>query len=228
MMSGADSLRFAGKIYGTKSDYWIAAGRLDVAEEEETDPVVEKRGTGVNTQVYWVTDNLLNDWIQLPDCRPEWIVSARLIKHVFTGDLNASVDCNPQFDGKERHLLRATLARIFAATSIVPTKMYTFDEDQGGKMIPDPEFVMPETDALKALTEWGNLEQCILKNGRTAHLAPPANPADPEFDPEAALAALNEADPPLERFRDLEQHEPIQEGQPSWSSRIVGDTQLYA
>ena len=187
-MSGADSLRFAGKIYGTKSDYWIAAGRLTQAEEAPADKSVEVRGSGVNNLVYWVTDNLLNDWIQLPDCRPEWIQQARQIKHIFTGDLNADINSNPVFEGKERHLLRATLARIFSATAIVPTKMFVID-DETQEMKFDEEFVMPDTDALKAFTEWGNLHQIILKAGRTSLLAPEANPADPEFDPEAALAA---------------------------------------
>ena len=45
-----------------------------------------------------------------------------------------------------------------------------------------------------------------------------------EFDPDAALEALKEADPTVDRFRDLEQHEPIGEGQPAWTSKIVGDT----
>ena len=33
MMSGAESVKFGGKIYGTKKDYWIAFGKLDAAEE---------------------------------------------------------------------------------------------------------------------------------------------------------------------------------------------------
>lgn len=90
-MSGADSLRFVGLIYGTQNDYWLAAGRLNNAEEDLKDETVEPRGKGVNSIVYWVTDNLLNDWIQLPDCRPEWINAARKIRHIFTGDLNAPV-----------------------------------------------------------------------------------------------------------------------------------------
>lgn len=88
-MSGAESVRFSGKIYGTQRDYWVASGALRQAEEKSADPSVEARGQGVNALVYWVTDNLLNDWIQLPDCKPEHIQCARLIKHVFTGDLNA-------------------------------------------------------------------------------------------------------------------------------------------
>jgi radial spoke head protein 4/6 len=73
LMSGADSLRFVGKIFGTQKDYWLVAGRLSTAEEAPMDNLCEPRGVGVNSLVYWVTDNLLNDWIQLPDCHPQWI-----------------------------------------------------------------------------------------------------------------------------------------------------------
>ena len=128
-MSGAESLRFAGKIFGTCQDYWIAIGRLPTAEEESGDSTAEPRGKGVNEVVFWVTDNLLNDWIQLPDCTPNHIKVARQIKHIFTGNLNAIVDTNPAFDGKERHLLRATLARIFHATAIVPKGLLMKNEE---------------------------------------------------------------------------------------------------
>ena len=70
VMSGAEQLRFAGKIFGTKSDYWVALGKLSQAEEASKDRTMEARGEGVNETVFWVTDNLLNDWIQLPDCSP--------------------------------------------------------------------------------------------------------------------------------------------------------------
>lgn len=69
-MSGADRIRFAGKILGSHRDYWVAAGALNEPEETNSDPAIEKRGSGVNHLVYWVTDNLLGDWIQLPDCNP--------------------------------------------------------------------------------------------------------------------------------------------------------------
>ena len=128
-MSGAERLRFCGKIFGTQKDYWIASGELLPAEEFVTDVMTEKRGEGVNKLVYWVTDNPLNDWIQLPDAKPEHIRAARLIKHVFTGDLNATFHSNPTFPGKERHLLRAQLARIFAATAIVPKGLFEIDEE---------------------------------------------------------------------------------------------------
>lgn len=61
-MSGADKVRFVGKIYGTQQDYWVLSGCLD--DEGEVLPAnVEKRNRGINQFVYWVTDNLLNDWI---------------------------------------------------------------------------------------------------------------------------------------------------------------------
>lgn len=63
VMSGAQRLAFFGKIFGTQKDYWIICGGLQGAEETAKDPQIEKRGEGVNQLVFWVTDNLLNDWI---------------------------------------------------------------------------------------------------------------------------------------------------------------------
>ena len=129
---------------------------------------MEKRGTGVNSSVFWVTDNLLNDWIQLPDCRPIDLIQARQIKHVFTGDLNANVDTNPAFSGKERHLLRATLARIFHSTQIVPKGMFAFD-DETNQVKFGEEFAFPKTEELRDIKTWGNVQQIILKAGRVTH-----------------------------------------------------------
>ena len=70
-------------------DYLVVEGILDSAEETITGNIVEKRGFGVNKNVYWVTDCILEDWVQLPDVKPEHIAASRKIKHVFTGRLNA-------------------------------------------------------------------------------------------------------------------------------------------
>lgn len=67
ILSGASKLRFWGKIYGRVKDYWVVEGVLDIAEEENSNYFQEKRGEGVNKLVYWVADNILEDWIQLPD-----------------------------------------------------------------------------------------------------------------------------------------------------------------
>jgi len=76
-MSGADRIRFAGKVLGTRKDYWLVSGVLIEPAENNQDVIIEKRGAGVNQLVFWVTDNLLNDWIQLPDCQPQHIQAAR-------------------------------------------------------------------------------------------------------------------------------------------------------
>ena len=136
--------------------------------------------------------------------------------------MNATIDSNPPFAGKERHLLRATLARIFCATSIIPKGLFTIDEDTN-EMKFDEEFKVPDTETLRDPKSWGNLHQIILKNGRTTHLAPDV----PEEEQEAALADLEASDPTVERFRDISEHTPIVDELPSWTSKVCGDTQLY-
>lgn len=221
VLSGARSLRFMGKIFGTKKDYWIVSGTLDHVEEPLRDRQVEPRGTGVNTSVYWVTDNVLHDWIQLPECKPEYIAFARLIKHVLTGDLNATIDSNPPFPGKERHFLRAQLARIFAATQIAPKGLYEIDEETG-KMKFAEEFNIPSTEELKSLEVWGNVQSSILKVGRTSHIAPDGLGDE---EKEAYLAQKEaEGDTAVERFRSLNEHTPMPGLETSWLSKIVGDT----
>lgn len=55
-----------------------------------------------------------------------------MIKHVMSGDLNAPLtNTNPPLHWKERHFLRAQLARIFAATEISPKGYYEIDEETG-------------------------------------------------------------------------------------------------
>lgn len=47
VMSGATSLRFCGKIFGTQKDYWIVSGTLNHVEERQPSSV-EPRGQGTN------------------------------------------------------------------------------------------------------------------------------------------------------------------------------------
>lgn len=107
--SGAGFIRFFGKINGTEKDYFVAEGSLDAGEEEggEKPANQEARGTGVNKNVYWVTDNLLEKWTKLPDLSPKDILAARQIKVLLTGDLERPIFTNPFFFGKEKHFLRA-------------------------------------------------------------------------------------------------------------------------
>jgi radial spoke head protein 4A len=119
--SGASQLRFWGKIYGTGADYYIAEGIGGTEEELEEFPEdFERKGAGVNTYTYWATSDLLGSWVELPDIRPQHILTARRLKRMFTGDLEAKIWTNPHFVGREKHLLRAQIARISHATTIVP------------------------------------------------------------------------------------------------------------
>jgi len=148
---------------------------------------------------------------------------SRLIKHVFTGNLNANVDCNPPFPGKERHLLRAQLARIQHGTVIVPKGQFEIDEETN-EMKTAEEFAMLSTEELKSLEAWGHLSPVILKVGRTSHLEPEGMTEDEAAE---AKAALEESDKTEERFRALNEDNPMPGLETAWLSRVVGDTQQY-
>ena len=100
-------------------------------QEEKPLPEQEVRGVGVNVYTYWVSDSVFSDWIQLPDAQQEHIVIAKMVKRQFTGNLNADIDSCPPFPGKERHFLRAQLARITHATELCPKGQFEVDEETG-------------------------------------------------------------------------------------------------
>lgn len=66
------------------------------------------------------------------------------------------MDTNPCFSGKERHLLRATLARIFHATAVVPKGLLMLD-DESGEVKFSEEFAFPKTDDLRDIKNWSNV-----------------------------------------------------------------------
>lgn len=146
-----------------------------------------------------------------------------MIKHVLTGDLNANIDSNPPFPGKERHFLRAQLARIFAATAIVPKGLFEIDEETNEVKFSE-EFVMPGSDELRSFEAWGNLHPIILKAGRTTHIEPEG--LDEEAKDEH-MAKLAEEDKTEERFRALTEHSSVPGMQAAWTSKVCGDQQQY-
>lgn len=224
VMSGADRVRFVAKLYGTTKDYWVCSGFLPGDDELDLPRDQEKRGKGTNALVYWVTHDLLSDWIQLPDCRPEHVVGARMIKHCLTGDLNATIDSNPPYPGKERHFVRAQLARIFHATAIVPKGLFEMDEETNEMKFAE-EFAMPGTDELKSFEVWGNLHPVLLKAGRCTHIEPLGME---EEEKAAHMEKLEAEDKTEERFRGLNEHNPMPgapEGAVPWISKVCGDTQ---
>merc|ERR1719421_2273890 len=126
---GLTKLRFWGKILGIQNDYFIAEGVIDGTGEAE-DPV-EARGKGANTFSYWVSTGTNAPWVQLPLVRPDHIIAARKVKHLMTGDLESDVLTMPFFPGKEKHFLRAQIARI-SSSSCLAVDGYLQADDEGG------------------------------------------------------------------------------------------------
>lgn len=138
--SGAVSLRFFGKVWGTKQDYYVVEATGDAGgeeaeanedEENEDGPTAdqEARGTGVNKFSYYVTHDSLSKWTRLPDLSPSDIAASRKIKVVFTGDLNKPIYTNPFFFGQEKHYLRAQIARIMHSTTLLPRSQWMEDPE---------------------------------------------------------------------------------------------------
>lgn len=152
--SGATRLRFWGKFLGRERDYFILEGELPYDEEIKDDSSVEARGKGVNANVYWATTDLHGDWIQLPDADPKHIIAAREIKYIATGNLNADLNTNPKYPGKERHFLRSQIARISHTTTLVPAGFMGPHEENERDIVHAEEFTPPVATGMTNLENW--------------------------------------------------------------------------
>ena len=126
-----------------------------------------------------------------------------MIKHICTGNLNASIDSNPPFPGKERHFLRAQIARITHGTVIIPKGLLEQDEEGKEKFV--DEFVVPGTEELKNQEAWGHQHAIILNAGRVTHTIAPDTPEDAKDE---ILGGLNEKDPTVDRYRGINEDTP--------------------
>lgn len=151
-----------GKIHGINKDYYVAEGEKEGGPE--VPPEVEARGTGVNKNVYWVTDSVMSEWIELPDALPNTIILSKQIKKLLTGDPEAKVVTNPHFEGKEKDLLRAQIARISQLISIVPKGYFKKQEDSEREIIEVPEEEKKNLtfEELTQLDNWCHLLPNIL------------------------------------------------------------------
>ncbi|XP_065371230.1 radial spoke head protein 4 homolog A [Calliphora vicina] len=95
-----------------------------VKDVEVFDIPPEPIGKGVNRYSYFVVNSLSDEWIELPIVTPKQISLSRQIKKFLTGDLEADIVSYPCFCGKEKHYLRAMIARITAGTYIAPKNYY--------------------------------------------------------------------------------------------------------
>lgn len=144
-----------------------------------------------------------------------------MIKRCFTGNLNATIESCPPFPGKERHYLRAQLARITHGTEICPKGLFEIDEEtQEVKMADEPPSLGVEE--AKSLEAWGHQQQIILKTGRCSHMAPVGMS---EADQEDYMTKLADEDKVEERFRAIQEDAPIQGLEFAWTSKVSGDPQ---
>ena len=226
-VSGATRLRFWGKYLARKNDYFVLEGELPYSEEAKAPKGVEPRGKGINSHVYWVTDDLLSDWVQLPDSEPKYILAARKIKYILTGNLNAELNTNPKFPGKERHFLRAQIARISHSTTIIPKDFMVPQEENDRELVYSEEFagISKNATEMANLEAWGYAYQNILLAGRAEHDVSDVN----EDEREEALGQLEEKDPFIERLKGIEGDKKVfKEIEGAWVSKIVGNEQQYS
>lgn len=146
-----------------------------------------------------------------------------MISHVFTGSLNAPINSNPPFPGKERHFLRAQIARITHATAIIPKGMLEIDEETNAEKFAE-EYAVPSTDELKSTENWSHAHANITKQGRVTHIAPEGLN---EEEAEEAMNKLNDADPIVDRFRALNDDAPWPTIETAWQVKLAGDSQAY-
>ncbi|CEM16903.1 unnamed protein product [Vitrella brassicaformis CCMP3155] len=219
---GLQSLRFWGKILGTERDYYVAEGQIE-GIDESADPEVEARGTGVNTYTYWVTNNVLEPWVLLPDALPKEILAARQIKKLFTGDLNRLVISHPWFPGTEKQLLRCQIALISSDTVLCPAGLFK-PQEEGEGIEEDLEFEYPVGEDFASADKWTHCRDYILINGKTQYPE-----VDEEAEPQKAneINAQKEADPPQDILRTLDTDPPVGESESAWSVKQVGDTAPY-
>ena len=65
----------------------------------------EAYGVGVNSYSYWVANNILGEWSELPLVTPAQVKASREFKYIFSGDLETKLEPIVPFNGQEKHLV---------------------------------------------------------------------------------------------------------------------------
>ena len=240
--TSATSVRFFGKFLGTERDYYVAEAQVEGEEEggdgeEEKDADFEPKGTGVNRCTYFVAHDSLSAWVRLPDVAPREIAASRSIKVLLSGDLERNIYTNPFFFGKEKHYLRAQIARIVHSTTLVPVGLMRIKEDEEREIEEnapedDAELVMPSTHQMANPEMWAHAELNILKNCRTAHMEPEEPEGAEDWDAEVEKKKIEAADPYDVRLKKITADSKVKlsatNKQSAWVVRLAGDATEYA
>ncbi len=206
METKADSIKFWGKILGSSSDYYILYGVFkEFSESLDFNKLLhEKKGTeGLNKYLFWVSNNFLEDWYELPDITSEQMICSRNFKYYFSGDLNKEVKSFNYFPGREAHLLKCQILRIMHGANIVPADYLRIKPAEGdleNRVVElNDEYVIPTSaEEMKEAEKWVHEHGNILLAGRLIYL----NTGDAE-----KLAAMLEKEPYIDRLRPIAQDE---------------------
>jgi radial spoke head protein 4A len=174
----------------------------------------------------------------LPAARASHIVAARKIKHLMTGDLGSPVLSTPWFPGKERHFLRAQIARITATCTLAVAGYYEPDDAEEAKknsirVVEGALEAFPGHEALATLEGWVHSSPALLSTGKSGW--PDLDSLEEGTLPEETINAINaqkDAEPEKAMLEgvgpDLEELKPEEaEGSPAWNIKVYGDKGQY-
>jgi len=187
------AVRFFGKVLGTQADYYIVEGTYTPGSEPAGATAApgailpEAPGKGLNTHVYYVAGDPSAQFVRLPDVLPEAVIAACGIKKYLTGHLEAPVKSYPIFPGKESDYLRAQIARIAAATVLVPAGKFAFNEEaeeEPKPLIASEDFEVKAAAEMTEADSWCHLSGGILKIGRATNPPLPEGEGEGEDAPE--------------------------------------------
>ncbi len=159
----------------------------------------------MNEHIYYVATNLLEDWVQLPDALPEFIQLSKKFKYLFTGNLEETVHVYPFFEGKEKHLLRAQIARIAHGTTLCPKNIYNFNADKG-EIESVEDAALPTIEELATMESWLHFYRNMLNMGRITHYV---EPKKDQADTEKELEELKAKDPEIDALKIITEDESI-------------------
>ncbi|MCQ2819820.1 MAG: hypothetical protein MJ252_21355 [archaeon] len=206
------SIKFFGKIMGSEKDYYIAEGvdmessNTEINYDNDMEKIKEE---GVNRNIFFVTNDLSEKWVELPVVKPKQIIQSRNIRYTFTGDLNRQVLSNPTFNGQEKHLLRCMIARIYHGAKVVPNCFWPYSVEEAetpfkdlkrGEGGDDEKPKVYTNSQIINLNTWIHYPPGILKCGRVSHFIdePPEG-----VDPDEYTKKIKENDPFDKRIKFL-------------------------
>ena len=206
------TVRFFGKFFGISANYYVFETTLkepNAGSEEAESVVPAEIGTGTNGFVYFVTTNLGDPCIKLPDITPQQIKDSRYIKKYLTGDLTAEVSAYPTFPGKEAVYLRAQIARIAATTTLCPSGFFKLGEDD---VIEKNDEFVPASASAMDVSSWCHRYPHIKKQGRCTVFVPEVPEGEDAPEP---TEEESEVGPPL--LAAITEDSPLGET-PSWTA----------